>query len=505
MLLEEDRGLQRLQEVVRELCCFGRLRAAVERDDELVAADPADERRDLCKAAQAACDLGDDEVAGAVAVHVVHRLEQVEVDEHERDRLLLHVGALDHRFEPGHERVAIEEAGLRVVLREIANFLLGLPLRAQVADRVDALVLVVGKAARAHLDRNRFAMVEGAEQRIVVAVAAVSALQNGFLDRAAGDLFARRSDEIEEAVVRVDDLALGRDHDAFEGAVGEAAQALHRAVAALRVDERRAEAGRDDDEGDGCDGDRHGGIGDDRPVAGTGLGYDRDRGQGEEVECGERTAEQGAARELAGKLLCLSHGRKARGSQRRACRECGEQVVAVPVHDAGDAEVVQVGEVHGGDAEGEDDAGGHRRELAVEIGGGIDGRDRHQHGNDQRYQEADGPAAGGDARIVAEKGDAQGRPGAEACGDSRQDQPHGARFAARFDTARIKPDRGERGHQTDQQRYCHIVRVELPRKGRELVDHANCSRSNPVPYCQPSFNKALAADAARYGEKHVDS
>ena len=86
-------------------------------DRELLAADPADGVARAHDREEDRRDLGEDVVAGRVAVHVVDALEVVEVEHHERDGRLVGRGDEELLPEPLVERAVVPEAGQRVGLR----------------------------------------------------------------------------------------------------------------------------------------------------------------------------------------------------------------------------------------------------------------------------------------------------------------------------------------------------------------------------------------------------
>ena len=112
----EDCGADRMG--VRRVAHVGKEHA------ELVAAEPRDEPAAPTALDQARRDFLKQLVAGAVAERIVDRLEAVEVEHGDRERLL--AAGLDLRFERGDERAAIGQAGQKVGRRSNHSFLVGM-------------------------------------------------------------------------------------------------------------------------------------------------------------------------------------------------------------------------------------------------------------------------------------------------------------------------------------------------------------------------------------------
>ena len=113
--LDRDRIGERLEDAARGRRRVGRVVDLLDQDGELVAA----EARDRVGRAQAGLEAGRDRleelVAGPVAERVVDRLEVVDVDEEDADRVAASRGAADCEREAVEEEGAVGHAGERVV------------------------------------------------------------------------------------------------------------------------------------------------------------------------------------------------------------------------------------------------------------------------------------------------------------------------------------------------------------------------------------------------------
>ena len=95
------------------------------RAGEFVAAEPRRQRRIGERAGHLDRDRAEQLVADRMAVHVVDRFEMVEIEHHQRGRLVPALGADDHRGPFFGEAAAIEESCQRVLRREDVGALLG--------------------------------------------------------------------------------------------------------------------------------------------------------------------------------------------------------------------------------------------------------------------------------------------------------------------------------------------------------------------------------------------
>ena len=91
-------------------------------------------------------DAADQVVAGVVAERVVDRLEAVDVDDHHRALAAVAGGEGDVLVELGAEAAAVEQAGERVVVGEVAQLGLGLlGLRERLVDDLAVLGIELGE------------------------------------------------------------------------------------------------------------------------------------------------------------------------------------------------------------------------------------------------------------------------------------------------------------------------------------------------------------------------
>ena len=103
-------------------------------------------------------DLADQVVAGLVAEPVVDRLEAVDVDDHHRALAAVAGAEGDVLVELGAEAAAVEQAGERVVVGEVAQLGLGLLGLAQgLVDDLAVLRLELARAPPRSPDRSALA------------------------------------------------------------------------------------------------------------------------------------------------------------------------------------------------------------------------------------------------------------------------------------------------------------------------------------------------------------
>ena len=145
---------------------MGRLAAALLDDGELVAAEAGDQLVAADHRAQPVGDLDQQLVAGRMAVNVVDRLEAVEVDAEDGERLAGVGGAGDGAGEMVVEHRPVGQAGQRVVIGEVGD-----PRRR---------FLALGDVADGEHLPLRAAPVQRAQQHLDVAFAAGGAGQPAF-------------------------------------------------------------------------------------------------------------------------------------------------------------------------------------------------------------------------------------------------------------------------------------------------------------------------------------
>ena len=128
---------------------------------ELVAGEAGDDVGGPHPLAHDRGDVADQVVAGVVAERVVDRLEAVDVDDHHRALAAVAGGEGDVLVELGAEAAAVEQAGERVVIGEVAQLGLGLlGLGKRLSDDLAVLGVELGEHRldrRIALDWERFA------------------------------------------------------------------------------------------------------------------------------------------------------------------------------------------------------------------------------------------------------------------------------------------------------------------------------------------------------------
>ena len=131
---------------------FVRRFEVLQHDGELVAAEARDGVLRAHALLQARGGGAQDAVAGGVAERIVDVLEAVQVEEQHRDAAALPARAHDRARQPLRQQRAVGQAGQRVVVGQVAQFLLGALLVGDVAEHGDVMAaLAAGVQHRAAL------------------------------------------------------------------------------------------------------------------------------------------------------------------------------------------------------------------------------------------------------------------------------------------------------------------------------------------------------------------
>jgi len=232
---EAERRLDLLEDARGQRGGLLHVRAVLVDQGELVAAHARQGHAVFEQLAQAFGDGLEQLVADVVAEAFVDVLEVVEVDDHHRAAALVGEDALERAFHPFDEQQPVRQAGQRVVVRQVIEFVLRALDRGDVGEHRDVVaefaVLVVDRP-QVLPDREDFtalapvpdfpaplaALVQALPHHLVEGVVMAAGLEHRrqlaeyFLLLVTGDAL--------EGAVDVDDLLLGIGHQhAFQGAV----------------------------------------------------------------------------------------------------------------------------------------------------------------------------------------------------------------------------------------------------------------------------------------------
>ena len=153
--VQQERLSERFEHFVSDLRYTVGLHEVGHDDREFIAAQPRDGVGDAHAFADPACRLDQQEIAGMVPEGVVHVLEAIEIDEHERDQL---AGALRPGcfvLQPIEEKPPVGQLGERVVVRLTPDRLLGALLIRDVGDEPDATQHFTARVEKS-VDREPF-------------------------------------------------------------------------------------------------------------------------------------------------------------------------------------------------------------------------------------------------------------------------------------------------------------------------------------------------------------
>jgi hypothetical protein len=203
-----------------------------------------------------------------VAAQIVDVLESINVEAQDRNLLVPAPRPQQRLLEAVAKQNPVRQPGQRVVIRHEPDLRLGGLALGNVSDRGHAhtLPLVIHLSAE---DLDRYAAAVGVQHANLVGALRTArhlairqlAILGGdeARDVAADHLRERLAEKARERVVAVDQTAIGVDHDALEGGVGQVLQPARLSDAAMRemlIDDRPGEAEAEQDDGDAADGER---------------------------------------------------------------------------------------------------------------------------------------------------------------------------------------------------------------------------------------------------------
>lgn len=275
-------------------------------DGEFVAAKPGQHLSVAQHAGSAVSHLLQHGVASGVAEEVIHFLEPVEVEQHERQlatfatAFAIWRGCGDLGFQAAGEATAVGKAGERVVIRKPHDLLFGLPAFAYVAHGHDQMRLAaIIDSPGDQLHRYPAVVLTAEVGFLRLSVAGANGRRNSFAEqlaqphrvqRAGGDAAQRR-----DAVVGADDAVAVADDEAFDGSIGEAVHALRLdpVTAEAQIDPQRGGRQHQNDEAcrRGCESLRHRSDREFRDLD-RGIRIDRDGGHGDEMQRADRQRQQ---------------------------------------------------------------------------------------------------------------------------------------------------------------------------------------------------------------------
>ena len=397
-------------------------------------------------------------IAGGVSEQVVDFLEPVEIETEHGEPFALTQGG-DFLLHAGVEMAAVGKRGQRIVMRQIADVLLGVLARLQIANR-DDVMRPSGKNDRPQDQFDRAGRSVGMAQtgfnrlvRTGQQFCASSAVGKTALQPRANQAGSAQSGQGGKTVLTETMVSPSQTSKPLDRCIGEIAHAVDlkfRTAPVADIEHGTRQRQSNDDEP--CQ--RHA---DCEPACGQRRLRDRDSGIGDdpyrthcrEVMAADRQRQQTGPADLVFFPLAMqADGKRDRADQRSNHNRGGHQN-GIPEDHPLDFKSRHTDVVHRRDATRDDGAAKPRPVTPVRNDRDREARASQQNSGDQRHSRQGDVVAARDPRRERQHGDEMRGPDTEAGGDRRHREPDAAHVAHRSARMTQQVDGRERRQRTN--------------------------------------------------------